>query len=716
MRTATGTRTGVVLFILFVGMVVGATPADATPFTRPTTTSEITVAPDGAPGTGAPEACSSAIACSAEVAVTPDGHYAAFSTVFSNLVPDDTNGVADVFVRDLWAGVTERVSVGLNGSESNGQSGGPSISDDGRYVAFESEATNLTTPDGPGIDSFVFDRTTGQTELVGLSPSGALPNGSGTAGPHISGDGRTVAFWSGGFADDTTNDPALFGGGINFGNVYIRDLIEDQTELVSRTHSGQRSTSVTTYRSVVDISADGRFVAFDSRRHDLVSDDNNTSVDVFVVDRDTGLIERVSVASDGTEGNWASYDPSISADGRYVAFFSFASNLVPTDTNQSGKTANVGGDVFVHDRQTGETERVSVSSAGEEGNLGGEDFPTISPDGRYVSFMSISGNLVEGGTDQELRLYLHDRQTGQTEPASIGPAGESISPYFASPSALSEGAGTVIFSGQNSTTPFAWALYARDRGGLVTARASTQPEGDGVRVSGTLGAVGIVVSTATDPMGDGGVAGTDIAGASLALRPELDDLYLEIETPDLIAARTNFDGGAYAGPFAAAGLPGTVHGVSFVADGTRYEVRATRADPASPSVSPTFSLYSCAVACSLAGQLKGGYGTTGDEITVRIPMSLMGDPAALDSIEVFSGLGPQAGAAELSDSLSLPDAPLPAPTVEIASAPRGSTDVSYGPLLPAIGGSFSAVVPAPSPEQVLWVRACFAGACSARPL
>jgi hypothetical protein len=164
------------------------------------------------------------------------------------------------------------------------------------------------------------------------------------------------------------------------------------------------------------LSVDGRYVVFESAASTLVPGDTNGSWDVFVRDRETDTTERVSVGSTGEEGNDTSYSGPISADGRYVVFLSWASNLVPEDTNGVG-------DVFLHDRLTGQTELLSVSSTGEQGD--GESFPSaISADGRYVAFHSYATNLVPGDTNGTYDVFVHDRETGATERVSIGSAGE----------------------------------------------------------------------------------------------------------------------------------------------------------------------------------------------------------------------------------------------------------------------------------------------------
>ena len=163
--------------------------------------------------------------------------------------------------------------------------------------------------------------------------------------------------------------------------------------------------------SIATISADGRFVAFDSWATNLVAGDTNELRDVFVHDRQTGTTERVSVASDGTQANGGGGWPAISADGRFVAFYSGASNLVPGDTNGWE-------DAFVHDRQTGITERVSVASDGTQGNSWSKS-PAISADGRIVAFISDATNLVPGDTNGVDDIFVHDRGAPATVTTTV---------------------------------------------------------------------------------------------------------------------------------------------------------------------------------------------------------------------------------------------------------------------------------------------------------
>jgi Tol biopolymer transport system component len=191
-------------------------------------------------------------------------------------------------------------------------------------------------------------------------------------------------------------------------DIFVHDLLSGETERVSLTSDGKQANvgSVTPA-----ISADGRWVAFLTDASNLVEEDTNKAGDIFVHDRQSGETWRVSVASDGTEGNGRSYEPHISADGRFVVFTSDASNLVSGDTNRVS-------DVFIHDLQSGETRRVSLASDSRQGNSRSYD-PSISADGRFVVFTSAATNLVYGDANLSHDVFVHDLQTGQTRRASL---------------------------------------------------------------------------------------------------------------------------------------------------------------------------------------------------------------------------------------------------------------------------------------------------------
>ena len=323
-------------------------------------------------------------------AISSDGRYVAFASAASNLVDGDTNEANDIFVRDRQTSTTARVSVGFDGSQANGGSDQPSLSGDGRLVTFTSAATNIAAGDLNGNrDAFVYDRQTGTAVDISVDSTG-LQADLDSFTPQLSANGRFVAYTS--FADN------LIPGDLNEGSdVFVRDLQADTTERVSE-YTGHYEGEGDSLRP--SISADGRYVAFDSDDWNLVWGDTNDDFDVFVNDRATTVTTRVSIDDNGTQSNGASYRPSISADGRYVGYYSEASNLVPGDTN--GAT-----DVFLYDRQSGAAKRVSVGNGGAEAN-GDSLRPAISANGRLAVFESDATNLVAGDTNGFTDVFAYD--------------------------------------------------------------------------------------------------------------------------------------------------------------------------------------------------------------------------------------------------------------------------------------------------------------------
>jgi Tol biopolymer transport system component len=344
---------------------------------------------------------------SKQPSISADGRYVAFASDATNLVTGDTNGVTDIFVRDLVKKTTTRVSVSSDGREGNKASYWPFISSDGRYVTFTSDADNLDVPDTNGAgDVFVHDKQTGETEMISRAEDGTAGNDL-SFWSSISTDGRYIAFMSNAtnLMPSDTNDSW---------DIFLRDRQTGQTSLVSTGYDGTQANSQSEYPV---ISADGRYVAFASDATNIVERDNNGYRDVFEYDRETRKTIRVSVASDGTQADAGTqaFVISISADGQFVAFPSLATNLVLNDTNKVW-------DIFVHDRDKGETIRVSVSSDGLQADAGSYGV-SISPDGRWVTFGSNATNLVPDDLNGLMDVFVYDRQTGQTERVSVSSDG-----------------------------------------------------------------------------------------------------------------------------------------------------------------------------------------------------------------------------------------------------------------------------------------------------
>jgi Tol biopolymer transport system component len=349
------------------------------------------------------------------LALSANGRFVAFSSEADNLVPGDTNGGEDVFVRDRRTGVTERISVGPNGVQGNADSFGPALSANGRFVAFSSYASNLVPNDTNLTGSvYVHDRRTGLTERVNIDSILA---------PVLSADGRFIAVWS-------SADNLVPGDTNGASDVFVHDRRTGATERVNLGPDGVQADSNASVSSPPALSADGRLVAFPSRAGNLVPGDTNDARDVFVRDRRTGVTERISVGPNGVQGNDHSSSPALSADGRFVAFTSQASNLVPGDTNDAR-------DVFVHDRRTGATERVSVGPNGVQGDKQSSSL-ALSADGRFVAFTSEAGNLVPDDNNASTDVFVHDRRTGRTERVSVGPNGEGHD-YSSDPALSADG-------------------------------------------------------------------------------------------------------------------------------------------------------------------------------------------------------------------------------------------------------------------------------------
>lgn len=362
--------------------------ADAIVLDRVTGSFEVaSVASDGTPGNGHVGG-----SFDSGPAISYSGRYVVFEAAATNLVAGDTNGWQDVFVRDRQDGITERVSVSSAEAQANGHSYDPTVSADGRFIAFRSNASNLVAGDtNDTTDVFVRDRLAGTTERVSVSSSEAQGNSaSGGLSNSISIDGRFVAFQS--YATNLvagdTNDSS---------DAFVRDRQTGTTERISVDSSGVQGYADSTHPV---ISADGLCVAFVSGATNL---DGGAvfGTEIFVHDRPSGMTQRVTVGLGGAPSNWYSEAPSISRDGRHVTYLSQASNLVVGDTNGWP-------DIFVSDRLRGTTVRASVDSAGAQGNFFSL-YPVISADGRSVVFESFASNLVPGDTNSNSDCFIRTR-------------------------------------------------------------------------------------------------------------------------------------------------------------------------------------------------------------------------------------------------------------------------------------------------------------------
>jgi Tol biopolymer transport system component len=447
-------------------------------------------------GTGAPG--NSADSTSTLPSVSADGRYVAFQSVASNLVPADTDTVSDIYVRDTAADTTTLVSRASGGAKGNKESDHPSISADGRYVAFRSFADNLHPDDPPGnaeSDVFVRDLQTGTTLLVsrvsGLD--GAKTNGF---APSISADGRFVAFQSFGRIenDDVTVEY----------DIHVRDLQLGTTTMASKTTGGAPGS---THSYNPSISPSGRYVAFESQATNLDPADTSPDFDVFVRDRQLGTTVLASRAGgpDGAKGNGNSGEASMS-DVPSVAFESIAGNLHPDDVNGTGRF-----DIFVRDLVSNTTTLTSRGAGGATFDAGSR-FPSISADGRRVAFGS-DAPLAPPDTDFFGDIFVRDLQTSTTSLADVGNDGVKGGGHLA---AISGDGSHVAFESAASLAPdtLGWNEYVRNVFGAGPAIPPPGGGGPGGGAPGGGGSGGVPGGTAaaTAP------AKANLAGAKATIR------------------------------------------------------------------------------------------------------------------------------------------------------------------------------------------------------
>ncbi|MET0929111.1 MAG: hypothetical protein ABWX74_06305, partial [Aeromicrobium sp.] len=374
--------------------VRAAAPAPVTPV-PPVTAPPVTDPPTpGTPGVGSTVKLSQAANgtgtdnYSELPVISADGRYVAFASAATNLVAGDTNRVADVFVTDRTTGTTIKVSQGVGGVGADGGSGDPSISADGQYIAYSSDAGNIVAGDGDHIqqDLYLWDRQTGLTTKITQASAGT----AGASFGRVSADGHYVVYSS-----------RAVGGDLNgVGDLYSWDRLTGISTKISLAVDGGDADGGS---GSADISADNRYIVFESDATNLVAGDTNGKSDIFSWDRQTGLTIKVTSAVGGGASNGYASGAAISADGRFVAFNSSASNLVAGDVSSFNA-------VYVWDRQTATTTKVSLPAG--VADPGGSSGAGISSDGRYVVYQSWAPNVVAGDTNEARDIFVWDRQAG----------------------------------------------------------------------------------------------------------------------------------------------------------------------------------------------------------------------------------------------------------------------------------------------------------------
>jgi Tol biopolymer transport system component len=407
----------------------------------------------GAQATGVPMRAGGGMALTASRSqlISRDGGFAAFASCGTNLVPHVTDGKWHIFLRDLKRGTTEVIDLSSTGKMATAECGELSLSSDGRFVVFTSQAANLAPGESNGrYGLFLRDRKLAITERVNLSAAGGPGDGHPRT-PRVSDDGRFVAF------DYYAN---------NTGDVYLRDRQKQTTERISLDQTGKEIRKPNLRWTLLDaMSPDGRFLLYSSHfivpagakgecatylrgrtkgvtrflGEDLLEADitpdgrlllwartdkpyspasprTSARTSLWTQDLATGARECVSVNNAGESANGWCGNASLSADGRFVVFQSEASNLVPGVLG-SGDNPQV----YLRDRRTGKTELINVNLSGKPGN-GPSAMPSISADGRFVCFGSLASDLVPGDTNGAFDAFVRDRLLGVTTRVNVSSA------------------------------------------------------------------------------------------------------------------------------------------------------------------------------------------------------------------------------------------------------------------------------------------------------
>lgn len=624
-------RASAIVVVLVIATL--ATPSGA--YTRPATTQRISVTSAGAQANGP----SAGGEWSRQTLVmTSDARYVAFSSDASNLVAGDANGEPvnptvtappgrDVFVRDRVKGTVERVSIASDGTEGNvnvveqlarpNRCDGadlPAISGDGRYVAFASCFDNLVAGDTNRLDDiFLHDRNTGQTIRVSVGPSGAQADRPSTS-PAVSADGRYVAFESA-----ATN--LLQGQVVLAQQIYVYDAVTQTVRAASVNSTGTVGNGPSWETA---ISADGREVAFTTTSNNLGSCDtcpppqtNDSSGYLYLHSMSSGQTRPVTLSgprgTPGTAGHpccGSSRAQRFSADGRYLVFEGDG-KYVPNMSVANG-AVNPGPQALVYDRKTGRVARVSVDSTGS--GLWNSDVAAISANGRYVTFVTGAGPAGCGPG-----VVVHDRVTGASEYATANCTSGGVGGRLQLAPKVSADGRFIAFASADPNvvrddTNKTFDVFMRDRGTALGVERLT--------VAGRRG-----FAFVGDPTSDVAPAltaqGANLIGVTLAYRPQLNDLFIRLEVETM--------------PSFALANPSLIYAVRFTADNARFEVRAIRT-----GIDASFGLFREAPGGWVqVATLRGGYGTTGPEIVVAVPLAVLGTQRGgrLSQITATTGLG-----------------------------------------------------------------------------
>jgi len=338
---------------------------------------------------------------SAPITVSSDGRFVVFSSGATNLVDDDTNGVTDLFLRDMQAETTERINVSSAGVEADALANGGSISGDGRYIVFDSEATNLAPGDVAGRDVFLRDTQLDTTIKVNHRSDGPEASNGHSQGAAISANGLYVLFGS----NSSTIAPEAIPN-VRY-SIFKYTIATDSSVQVSKAGPNNDIWGV----PVTGISNDGRYITYSSKASNLVDDDTNNLDDVFLTDTENRITTRVNVDNEGNQtlliggSSAASTAMAISGDGNVVIFGSLANNLLDYDQKNTRE-------FFVRDIQNASTDLAVRYGTGGLELAEHSRYPSASENGRYVTFAGTDLGLAVGGNNTYPQIYMLDRQTG----------------------------------------------------------------------------------------------------------------------------------------------------------------------------------------------------------------------------------------------------------------------------------------------------------------
>jgi hypothetical protein len=569
------------------------------------------------------------------------------------------------------------------------------MSRDARFVTFFSDADDLV----PGDDNFqgdvfVRDVQARTLERVSVSSDEAEANGM-SMQPSISADGRHVSFVSyatnlvpSGDMDGTntevyvrdvvagTTERATFNvdGGPSSGaalgpeispdgryvaffshatdlvpndangraDVFLFDRVTKETRLISVAPDGSQANGLSAYPN---FSPDGRYLAFYSSATNLVAGDENGYQDIFLADLESGEIELVSVSSEEEQGNYNSFSPviALSDEARFIAFQSGASNFVPADTNGLQRALD-GYDIFVRDRELGRTERISVASSGAE--LPKSTGVSITGDGRFVSFSVLKPGADPSDFNAPSDSYLHDRLTGSTELLSATPKGAPGTGNSENAKVSGDGRYVIFQSTAGDLVPGdgneLMDIVRRDRGSdlsVLDGKLRRRPGGWDIEGRATFS--GLRLAAVDDPAGDA------LGGEPLGQELLGASISFRPETADyLVRLDTQSLPTATIAPpemgGSIGGAPGLVYGLGFTLNGERWEVRSLSVAATDSNASaPGFFLYRCDTICSRTVALEGGLGTAGPDIRVSLPAPALGlgPGESFTGVKAFSGVG-----------------------------------------------------------------------------